>query len=255
MAIYIISDLHLSAANYDLCVAFDNFIKSLSVNDRVVIAGDLFDFFVGIDENDIAQNSVRDTLKEASAKGTRCYYIRGNRDFLMSPDDASYFSMLLLDDFENIPTPNGNFLITHGDLLCSNDTGYLRFRKICKMGWLQSLFRALPLKLRLTIGRKIRNKSSADKSMRLLTDRIYEVTVPTVDQYLTEYGVSGIVHGHTHVYGRFENESPVCAMRFSLGAWGSTYSYFRADKNGIAIVQKNIDLLLPDAKKKKKQHP
>ena len=52
MALYVIADLHLSAENKRLCSAFAAFLNELKKGDRLIISGDFFNFFVGIDPYD-----------------------------------------------------------------------------------------------------------------------------------------------------------------------------------------------------------
>lgn len=243
MALYIISDLHLSKKHPELLEAFSVFVDNLNKNDRLIIAGDLFDFFVGIDKKDSAQRLVRDTLKKAKERGIKSYFITGNRDFLVGKRHARYFYMELLPDFYLIQTVKGPFLVTHGDMLCTNDKSYMRFKKWCQKPWLQALFKALPLSLRKKIGSNIRSKSMENKKVKGSGHKIYEVMPEAVDKYINiKPGIIGIIHGHTHIFGK-NIERPSNAIRISLGAWGPNYSYIRSDTQGLAVVEKSLDSL------------
>ena len=94
MAIYIIADLHLSENNPILLNAFSNFYeKNLYLNDRVIIAGDMFDLFVGIDKNSTFHQKVRQIILNGRNRGVTTLFQRGNRDFLMTATMAEYFGM------------------------------------------------------------------------------------------------------------------------------------------------------------------
>ena len=50
MSTYIIADIHLSVDTEDLMNKFEKFYSNLNSNDSVYIIGDLFNYYVGIDE-------------------------------------------------------------------------------------------------------------------------------------------------------------------------------------------------------------
>ena len=50
-------------------------------------------------------------------------------------------------------------LIEHGDLLCTDDHGYQRLRRILRCRCLQRLYYRLPARLRLAIAEKLRGQS------------------------------------------------------------------------------------------------
>ena len=84
MATYIIADLHLSESKPILTNAFANFYdNNLYLNDKMIIAGDMFDFFVGVDRNSRFQQRIRQIILKAKARGIQTLFQCGNRDFLM----------------------------------------------------------------------------------------------------------------------------------------------------------------------------
>ena len=133
MATYIIADLHLSESKPILTNAFANFYdNNLYLNDKLIIAGDMFDFFVGVDRNSRFQQRIRRIILKAKARGIQTLFQCGNRDFLMDKDMAEYFGMKLIGDFYIIPTPDGQALLIHGDQLCLHDRSYQKFRTMSK---------------------------------------------------------------------------------------------------------------------------
>lgn len=243
MAYYITADLHLSAATANLNRAFLAFIKSKQAGDKVIVAGDLFDFFVGIDKADPAQQTVRAAANWAQAHGVELAFIQGNRDFLLRRHEASSLGLHLLPDFYVIAGPFGNVLIMHGDLLCSNDVNYQRFRRRCHLRCNQSLFMLLPLSLRRKIGAKIRGHSQQANGTRG-DERIYGPVLRTIDEVLTRHHCNHLVHGHIHHYAHFSNESAQAHSRLSLGCWGTHYSFVKLDATGLHLVQAPLSSLL-----------
>lgn len=241
MALYIIADLHLSSRSADLNEAFRIFVDRMHHNDSLLIAGDLFEFYVGYDKKSQAQRAVKQVLSEASKRGINCYFQKGNRDFLLRADDARFFNMKLLPDCYVVPSPEGLCLIMHGDDLCTNDVKYLKFKRLVSIPVLQRIFMMLPLGLRKSIAILMRSKSITPENR---SKKIHGVVCQTIKAFVSRYQVQNIIHGHIHHFSRHTSEIPDLKMRLVLGDWGSTYSYVRIDRNGIAMVQKPIDDLL-----------
>ena len=81
---YFISDLHLSETKPELTALFINFIQNIEPEtERVYILGDLFDFWVGDDEQSPLIIKIKSLLKSLHDKGVQCYFQHGNRDFLI----------------------------------------------------------------------------------------------------------------------------------------------------------------------------
>ena len=244
MACYIIADLHLSESSTELNLAFEAFVKRLRSGDKLFIAGDLFDFFVGIDLSDRAQLVVRRSIKEAKAAGVSVLFTPGNRDFLIRKSEAQYFGFELLPEFHVIKAPYGDVLLTHGDALCTNDLKYQKFKRRCRNPALQQLFLLLPLSLRRKIGRNIRAKSANAAYLRVRNQKLYGAVPATIEKLLSTFKCSNLVHGHFHIFERRYRECRSEKARLSLGAWGDTYSYVRMDGNGLAHVQKPLTDLI-----------
>ncbi len=255
MAVYIISDLHLSNSRPDLLNAFENFVLKLNHNDQLIIAGDLFDFYIGLDKKNLAQNCVKEVLGKAKERGIKCFFQRGNRDFLLREKEALALNLRLLPNFHIVQSTQGACLILHGDDLCTNDVNYLKFKRIVSKKWLQFLFRRLPLCLRKKIA-----KSMRQKSLHTIRDNpdIYGINKDTLKAFVNVFEVQNIIHGHLHIFEKTNGEVPNLKFRLGLGAWDHNFSYVRIDRNGIAMVEKDLEILLQnqdDTEQKKPNVP
>ena len=201
MACYVIADLHLDVTRPELTQALRTFVASLKPQDELYIIGDLFNFFVGLDPEDIAQQANLTLLP-------KLYYLER-------------FSQRLL--------------LTHGDIFCSNDLKYQAYQRKVNNKLLQWLFRRLPLSRRRAIGAKIRQQSAS--SVRYQSE-IYGVVTQTVAQYC--HNVDLLVHGHIHVLGTYHNEVPGLKARYVLGAWGQNLSYFKLDEQGATLYEQPL---------------
>ena len=65
----------------------------------VYILGDLFDFWIGDDETSPLISQVKQLIKNLTEKGIACYFIHGNRDFLVGKKFAQDCGLTLLPDY------------------------------------------------------------------------------------------------------------------------------------------------------------
>ena len=84
MHTYFISDLHLTPERPELTRAFFAFMRDLAPSaERLYILGDLFEYWLGDDGSSlIGADEILDVMAETS-KNVECFFIPGNRDFLV----------------------------------------------------------------------------------------------------------------------------------------------------------------------------
>lgn len=222
-----ISDLHLSEHRPDLTDAFFLFLKrEASQAQELYILGDLFEFWIGDDEQSALQQSVSAALKATIAAGCQVYFIHGNRDFMVGRRFANESGCTLLPELFTISLQNEPTLLLHGDLLCTDDVEYQKFRKITGWRWLRWLFLKLPLARRLKIAAGIRQNSKKGKQTK--SKQIMDVTPATVTNYFQKYGITYMIHGHTHRPARH----PIAnfnkkAERIVLGDWDESLWFLK----------------------------
>ncbi len=241
-----ISDLHLSDKREDLLLAFKNFLLSIPYNTNLIIIGDLFDYYIGIDKQDKAQNLVKESLNNAfKERHIKTFFIRGNRDFLMSKKEALYFNMELLDDIHIINTSYANIAITHGDKLCTKDISYIKYRKIVDLPISRCIFALFPFFLKKKLANSIRNKSKNTKRTFSKQDmEKYNITLDGLNNLVKEYKVDTLLHGHIHIFKEYKDEVLNLKKRISLGAWDKNYSYIKVGLDMITFKEESIDKLI-----------
>lgn len=232
MACYVIADLHLDVRRPELTQALRAWVASLEPGSELYILGDLFNFFVGLDPQDSAQQAVAEIMGTAKTNGVACYFIHGNRDFLVTKREAQRLNLTLLPKLYYLERYGQRLLFTHGDIFCSNDLKYQAYQRKVNNKFLQWLFRRMPLSRRRAIGAKIRQQSAASSRYQ---SEIYGVVTQTVAQYC--HHVDLLVHGHIHVLGTYRDEVPGLTARYVLGAWGQNLSYFKLDEQGAALYE------------------
>ena len=234
MPTYFIADLHLSETRPELTELFLRFMREKAPSARAVyILGDLFDFWIGDDEHSELTDTVSRAVRNVAEGGVECFFVHGNRDFLIGGKFARQAGMVLLPEYSVVDLYGTPALICHGDTLCTDDVRYQKFRKTVHQKWLQRLFLMLPLKLRLNIARKIPHTSKHDQQYKAAEIMYFnpKLTADTVHNY----GVRLLIHGHTHREHIHEENA---YTRIVLGDWRSDYaSILEVDERGYRFVE------------------
>ncbi|SMF94494.1 UDP-2,3-diacylglucosamine hydrolase [Methylomagnum ishizawai] len=192
-----VSDLHLSTARPDTARRFLRFLDAqASQAERLYILGDLFDAYLGDDDDSQPNRAVKAGLRRLVDGGTEVFFQHGNRDFLLGQRFAEETGVRLLGDYAVIDLYGTPTLLTHGDLLCTDDVQYQTARaRIRTDAWKQDAL-GKPLWLRRLYARWYRIKSGLDKSGK--TYEIMDVNGDAVAEALRGAGVARLIHGHTH---------------------------------------------------------
>ena len=99
--IYFMSDLHLSESTPKLTELFLQFMQTKApLAESVYILGDLFDFWIGDDEQSSLTVQIKQAIKTLTSSGVKCYFICGNRDFLIGQRFAQETGMEILPDYQ-----------------------------------------------------------------------------------------------------------------------------------------------------------
>jgi UDP-2,3-diacylglucosamine hydrolase len=217
--ILFISDLHLALEKPEITQRFLTFLKNHAAKaEAVYILGDLFDAWVGDDDPTPPNNKIRQQLRQLTDSGTQVYLQPGNRDFLLGRKFCQDTGVRLLDDYVVIDLYGTPTLLTHGDLLCTDDLPYQAFRaKSHTPEWRHTVL-AKPLLVRLLVARWYRFRSYFHKRKKSL--EIMDVNQETVIRVMRDHGCLRLIHGHTHrpAVHHFEvNGRP--ARRYVLAAW------------------------------------
>lgn len=193
-----IADLHLSDDTpvlNDLFVRFLNEYASKAA--ALYILGDLFEAWVGDDDNSQTACLVADSLSQF-AQQAPVYFIAGNRDFLLGQAFASRANMTLLPENQVIDLYGKKVLLLHGDELCLEDVAYQRYRKIMRHPWVCFLLLHLPFAQRMKLANRIRAKSRERKKEADYWEKADVCEAGLVWAKNTFPAIQAIIHGHTH---------------------------------------------------------
>lgn len=192
-----LSDCHLSIDRPPLIQCFIDFVNVRAQKaDALYILGDLYDCWLGdgIEIDEPLRDVQRSLLRLGRYKPV--YFIHGNHDFLVSRRYARKNSLILLKQLSVINLYNKNTLITHGDLLCSDDRRYQRYRRFIQNPMVKLILNQLPASVKQNLAKriiKINNQNKASNQAEIM-----DVNQETVLKLMRRHGVTRLIHGHTH---------------------------------------------------------
>ncbi|CAH1198650.1 UDP-2,3-diacylglucosamine diphosphatase [Candidatus Nitrotoga sp. BS] len=212
---------------------FLHFMQQIAPGAEVLyILGDLFEYWAGDDDIDDPFNcQITDALHALSVCGTAVNIMHGNRDLLMGQKLAQACDASLLTDPTLLNLYGTPTLLTHGDLLCTDDIAYQDFRKqVHEPAW-QQKFLAQPLAQRKAIIMQLRARSENEKKYK--NKDIMDVNLDAVASMLRQYHYPRMIHGHTHRLKRHLHavDGHSCE-RWVLGDWHDTGNALRCDAMG-----------------------
>lgn len=228
-----IADLHLCQEEPAITAGFLHFLQREAPHcDALYILGDLFEAWIGDDDPNPLHQQIASALR---ALPVPVYFIHGNRDFLIGRRFAQACGMTLLPEEQVLTLYGHRLLIMHGDTLCTDDAGYLRFRAKVHNPWIQRLFLALPLWIRKRIAARMRADSKQANQHKSQT--IMDVNQDAVAAAMLRQQVPLLIHGHTHRPAIHTlNLKGETAQRAVLGAWHSRGSMIQLDASGIQLI-------------------
>jgi UDP-2,3-diacylglucosamine hydrolase len=235
MATLFISDLHLDPGRPAIVDLFLRFLtQEASHGESLYILGDLFETWIGDDDDCALGQQVKAELKRLSKRSVPVYLMVGNRDFLLGKEFAAASGAILLKDpwvvdLYDIPT-----LLMHGDTLCTDDVAYQQFRTQVRSPEWQASLLARPLAERRILAKRLRDGSQ--QATQGKPPSIMDVNAQAVIDTMEAYGVHRLIHGHTHRAAIHEwimrGES---AQRIVLGDWYTHGSVLYCDASGCRL--------------------
>lgn len=201
---------------------------------ELYILGDLFEAWIGDDDDDPRLTPIVAAIRALTDAGIACAFMHGNRDFLLGPEFCAATGARLLGDYERVTLFGQPVLLTHGDLLCTDDTRYMKLRDELRSAEWQRDFLARPLAERRQIASDLRQLSATEIATK--SDYIMDVNQKAVERTMREHGVTLLVHGHTHrpAVHRFVLDGQEAA-RIVLGAWYHEPSVVRWTADGYEL--------------------
>ncbi|MGA8882590.1 MAG: UDP-2,3-diacylglucosamine diphosphatase [Acinetobacter sp.] len=195
MTYLFIADLHLSPNHPRLVRGFLDLLRHYQdKNTRLYILGDWFNAWIGDDYSAPWLDEVISALKQFTDAGCQVYFLAGNRDFALGQKFLKKFNGVLLSDVETLSIASLKIRLEHGDLLCTDDVSYQKFRKVIRNRLLLSLLKKTPLSFRQKLASGFRKKSHQANQVK--SYEVMDVNQDAVKAALSNADL--LIHGHTH---------------------------------------------------------
>ncbi|SON49009.1 UDP-2,3-diacylglucosamine diphosphatase [Vibrio tapetis] len=236
MTTLFISDLHLSPTRPDITQSFFQFLdQKARFANKLYVLGDLFDFWLGDDDNSDFASSIRQAFKQLTDSGVQCYFQHGNRDFLVGKRFARETGVQLLPEECKIDLYGSSAILLHGDTLCTDDIKYQEFRTKVHQPWLQRTFKCIPLFFRKKIVSNIQGQTRTDKNTKSLD--IMDVNKTEVVRVMEKHDTNLMIHGHTHREATHQVllTDNTQGTRIVLGDWDNCAFVLIVDQSGFKI--------------------
>ena len=232
MATLFISDLHLDPARPAITALLLDFLTQRGRQaDALYILGDLFEAWIGDDDDAELGQTVAAALRALTDQGVPGYFLHGNRDFLIGERFAAASGLQLLPESIIIELVGEPVLLLHGDTLCTDDVDYQAFRAQVRAPAWQARTLALPLMQRRALAGQLRETSQQATQQKAV--EITDVNLAEVDHVMRTHGVRSLIHGHTHRPALhqwlLDGQS---ARRAVLGDWHQQGSVLSCDAAG-----------------------
>jgi len=209
-----VSDIHLSDDTPDIEAAFVGLLKQEPSLDSLIMLGDVFEAWVGDDDDSPLADRIRLALRALADSGAEILFNRGNRDFMLGEQFASDIGGTLLPDQTVLDVAGQPTLVLHGDTLCTDDVDYQQFRQLVHSPEWQAEMMAKSIDERREMARQLRSMSIDAASNK--PEDIMDVNQTAVSTAMRDAGVAVMVHGHTHRPDRHKCDT---GERIVLGDW------------------------------------
>jgi len=199
-----IADLHLDLEDAQSTAAFAAWLDALPAAPRLIVLGDLFEFWVGPAHARLpGARAVLEALARAVRRGTAIDLVPGNRDFLL---DARFERACgarvrpagLLAHWSTPDARTRRALFVHGDELCTLDLGYQRLKRVLRSSPTRALASALPLSVGRAVGRRLRRASQ--RALERKPSAQAQQQAAAASELCARHGADLIVCGHAHAW-------------------------------------------------------
>lgn len=215
------ADTHLNISQPNKTQRVIQFLKNQSSDTTFYILGDLFDLWIGpkhLELNDY--KDILEEIKRLTSAGIEINFIPGNRDFQVGPEITRKTGIKILPEIFHITLGNKKVLLTHGDIFCTEDKSYQRYRRVSHTKIIKSVYQSLPKNIGIKLGRKLRGYSED------IVPQKPPISRNIIDSVLKRYFKKGydiIICGHIHKHQKTEVLSGKTLI--TLGAWETKGSY------------------------------
>ena len=229
MSIAFISDLHLEPIeNNRLKTFYDLLLRAQSEFNSLYIIGDLFEYWIGDDDQNPINKNIIQNIKNATDNGLNIFLIHGNRDFLLGSKFEEMTGIQIIDDMTIIEDEFCKIMVSHGDVFCTDDIEYQNLKKTLRSEQWIKAFLSKTIEERIDFANQLRSQSAESSSNK--AESIMDVNIAHVNEIIDKNKIDILIHGHTHrpAIHKLDNG----ASRAVLGSWENNEGWIIKYKQG-----------------------
>jgi UDP-2,3-diacylglucosamine hydrolase len=216
--VWVTGDVHLAPLDEQRSRFFCEFLaEARRAADRLVLLGDVFDFWVGPRyARRCCYAPVIEALQAAAADGYPLEFIPGNRDFF-GPGELRGLGLTVHGDAVVCDRVGARTVITHGDLLVEGDLSYKRYRRVIRSWPLRLGYRLVPEWFRLFVAHRLRGASL--RKLSRVEPLSFPIDLPRAWGWLDQLGAGELLMGHLHREEHHEDDRGRATSM--LPGWGA----------------------------------
>lgn len=199
----VIADLHLELESEASYAPFLDFLGRVSGAPRLVVLGDLFEFWLGAAQGrSPGGRAVLGALRSTVSAGTALDVVPGNRDFLLDRRfEEATGGVVRRAGLVGRAGGGTRVLFVHGDELSTLDRSYQRLRRVLRAGSVRWLAGHLPTALTDAVARRLRRTSR--RAVLAKPAETMALQPAACRALAREHRAATVVCGHAH---RFRDE-------------------------------------------------
>lgn len=198
-----VADPHLDGTDSPAALSFRLLLRRLIAERakrpvELYVLGDLFSFWYEYRRAVFKLYEKEVTaLREAAAAGVKLFLLAGNRDFAYGGFARREWRAELPGDGTAVTLSDGRRAwLEHGDLLCTADVRYLRWRRVVRSAPVRLLFRLLPWFAARRLIAAARRRTTADKETK--EPKTLAISLDAARTRLETQNCSLLLCGHLH---------------------------------------------------------
>ena len=195
--VWVTGDVHLDPSDSVRAEFFLAFFRAArEAADRLVLLGDLFDYWIGpAHARRCAYGPVVAAIESATTEGFPVDFVCGNRDFL-GPGELSSLGLTVYGDAVVYSRGQRRTVVTHGDLLVAGDRSYKRYRRVVRSPLFRFGYWLVPSFVRLAVAHLLRGASR--RKLAKVEPLAFPVDVELATAWQSEFSAEELLMGHLH---------------------------------------------------------